>query len=113
AHEVHKVGRGTLVDLARTIHAENHPVGVPVSDEVRNRGDAEGNQHARLAADQVTHKHENGREGGHEERSAQNVHRDGYVGSRCGMFKAGTAEIVKFTLWSPNLAKRRGVEASP
>ena len=68
-----EVGRLPRVDLLGVLHAQHQLVGVPVAEEVGDHGKAERQHHASGAANEVTHDHEDAREGSQQNPSSQRV----------------------------------------
>ena len=73
-HQPVKLGRRALVHLARAVHGQHHPVGVPIGEQVHRRGDEKGDNHAGLAANQITDAHEERGHGGKQDGRAEITH---------------------------------------
>ena len=79
AHDVVKLRRRALVDLARLVQAKHELVGVPVAEKVHAGGDEEGDEGAGRAADQIADAHEERRQGRKQHSGLQDVHRRNLV----------------------------------
>ncbi len=67
--------RRARVDFARTVHAQDQLVGVPVAEQIHGRRDQEGNQRAVRATDQIADAHEQRRQQRQQHGRLHHVHR--------------------------------------
>src|SRR5262245_773672 len=113
-----ELGRRALVDFARAIHGEHHLVGVPIGEQVHHRGDEKGNNHAGLAAHQITDAHEEGGHGGKQDGRAEIAHRTqllarGKLARAHGKYVGSAGPHHKYGPWSAHWGRRRGAVSPP
>jgi hypothetical protein len=73
-HDGVQLRRAAGVDLLGAVHAQHQLVGIPVGETVHGERDRERDDHAALAADEITHGEEQTRHRGQQQGGAGVVH---------------------------------------